>query len=101
MPWSGECFLSLVQVILAAVVALAVAAPSHLPEAAPAPAPAGYGYQAPTEATKVVQILKDDRSTASDGTYSVDVQAENGIVLSQSGSPSGPEGAIVASGQYS
>lgn len=77
------------------MVAVAVAAPSHL-EAAPAPA--GYGHSEPT---KVVAILKDTRTQDPDGTYSVDVEAENGIVLSESGSPTSPEGSVVVSGQYS
>lgn len=91
------------QVILAAVVALAVAAPNHLPPA-PAggygqgtPAP-GYGQETPAP---VVKILKDDRSQTPDGTFTLGVEAENGIVLTQSGSPTGPEGAVVSSGQFS
>lgn len=78
--------------------ALAVAAPNHLPAA---PVPAGYGSQAPEDVHEIVETLKDERSQDSDGTYSLAVEAENGIVLSMSGSPAGPEGAVVASGQYS
>lgn len=99
------CFLGVsvvftLQVILAAVVAMSVAAPNHLP---PAPA-GGYGYEKPVETVEpapVVKILKDDRSQTPDGTYSVGVEAENGIVLTESGSPTGPEGAVVSSGQFS
>ncbi|XP_071516421.1 cuticle protein AMP1A-like [Panulirus ornatus] len=50
---------------------------------------------------EVVPILKDDRVQEEDGTYSLDVETGNDIVLSQSGSPTGPEGAVVKAGQYS
>lgn len=83
------------QVILAAVLSVAVAAPAH---SEPAPAPAGYGYAPPVE---VVKIVKDDRSQGYDGRYTVEVAAENGISLAASGTPTGPDGAIVASGHYS
>ena len=82
------------QVILAFVFAVAMA--DH-PPPAPAPAPAGYGYAPPK---KVVKILKDDRQQGHYGGYSVDMQAENGIVLMVSGTV-GSEGAIVQSGHYS
>ncbi|XP_045593223.2 cuticle protein AMP1A-like [Procambarus clarkii] len=75
-------------VILAALVAVTVAAP--MPDSASS-----------AESVEVVPILRDDRVHEEDGRYSFDVETGNGIVLSQSGSPDGPEGTIVKSGSYS
>nr|XP_045593223.1 cuticle protein AMP1A-like [Procambarus clarkii] len=75
-------------VILAALVAVTVAAPR--PDSASS-----------AESVEVVPILRDDRVHEEDGRYSFDVETGNGIVLSQSGSPDGPEGTIVKSGSYS
>ncbi|KAK8388730.1 hypothetical protein O3P69_020615 [Scylla paramamosain] len=80
-------------VILAALLAVAVATP--VPESHETPS---YGYAPPPVPVK---ILKDERTQGPDGKYTLDVEAENGIVLSESGSPDGPEGAIVTAGQYS
>lgn len=70
-----------------------------------------YGYEPPpqsysapstrSEAIEVVPILRDDRQHSEEGSYNYDVETGNGIILSQSGSPSGPEGAVVKAGQYS
>lgn len=95
------------QVILSALAALAVAAPQYnLVEPAPQPQPS-YNLPAASsragsfEKVEVVPILRDDRVMEDDGRYSLDVETGNGIVYSQSGSPEGPEGAVVKAGQYS
>ncbi|XP_071516028.1 cuticle protein AMP1A-like [Panulirus ornatus] len=90
-------------VIFAALAAVSVAAPQ-------------YGYKPPepfyvtpaasnrafiVESEEVIPILRDDRIHEDDGRYTVDVETGNGIVFSQSGSPSGPEGAVVKAGYYS
>ncbi|XP_071516113.1 cuticle protein AMP1A-like [Panulirus ornatus] len=72
-------------VILAALIAVAFAAPK--PE---------YDHD-----THEVAIVRDDRVHEEDGTYSVDVESEDGISLSESGSPAGPEGSIVSAGEFS
>ncbi|KAK8740179.1 hypothetical protein OTU49_003084, partial [Cherax quadricarinatus] len=92
--------------ILAVAATVALAAPQagyQLPQPDPQPQPT-YGVPdasvksaAPVE---VVPIIKDQRTQNEDGTYTVDFEAGNGIVVAQSGSPSGPEGAVVSSGQY-
>ncbi|XP_064093995.1 cuticle protein AMP1A-like isoform X2 [Macrobrachium nipponense] len=46
-------------------------------------------------------ILRDERVHEDDGRYNFDVEAENGIRASESGSPDGPEGTIVSAGEYS
>ncbi|XP_042893854.1 cuticle protein AMP1A-like [Penaeus japonicus] len=89
-------------VIFACLIAVAVAAPQYAYET-PAPTPDapsasihnGYGA-----ATEVVPILKDDRIQEDDGRYSVDVETGNGIKLTESGSPDGPEGSVIKAGQY-
>ncbi|XP_045135719.1 cuticle protein AMP1A-like [Portunus trituberculatus] len=79
-------------IILAAVAAVALAAPQ-------------YSYSAPSrdssEERVHVPILKDERVHEDDGTYNVEVETGNGIVLAQSGVPAGPKGSVVKSGQYS
>ncbi|XP_042218182.1 cuticle protein AM1199-like [Homarus americanus] len=75
-------------VILAALAAVAVAAPKP-------------DYAHSEESAEHVAILKDVRVHEDDGRYSVDVETGDGIVLSQAGSPDGPDGAIVKSGSYS
>ncbi|XP_053639593.2 cuticle protein AMP1A-like [Cherax quadricarinatus] len=68
---------------------------------------APQGYSAPAAPTRyddsreVVPILKDDRVHEEDGRYNLEVETGNGISLSQSGSPSGPDGSVVKAGQYS
>ncbi|XP_045593243.1 cuticle protein CP14.6-like [Procambarus clarkii] len=79
-------------VILSVVVAVACAAPQY---AAP---------QAPTrysESSEEVAILRHDFVPGDAGAYKLDVETANGIVVSQAGAPSGPEGAVVKTGQYS
>ncbi|XP_037780464.1 cuticle protein AMP1A-like [Penaeus monodon] len=71
--------------IVLCVVAAAVAAPS-------------YGNDNSSE--REAEILRDDRVHGDDGRYNVDVETENGITLSQSGSPEGNNGAISKAGQY-
>nr|XP_045593218.1 cuticle protein AMP1A-like [Procambarus clarkii] len=79
-------------VILFAVATVAFAAPQ-------------YGYSAPpkssSEEVEFVPILKDERVHEEDGSYNLDVETGNGIVLSQSGSPDGPDGSVVKAGEYS
>ncbi|XP_042218318.1 larval cuticle protein LCP-17-like [Homarus americanus] len=79
-------------VILAALVALTTAAPQ-------------YNYSGSdedsSESKEVVPILRDDRVLGNDGSYNFDVETGNGIVLSRSGSPDGPDDSVVISGQYS
>nr|ADI59753.1 early cuticle protein 5 [Callinectes sapidus] len=53
------------------------------------------------DSTKVVKTVRDDRDHQGDGNYHLDVETENGIVLAQSGAPSGPSGTVVKAGQYS
>ncbi|XP_071516012.1 cuticle protein AM/CP1114-like [Panulirus ornatus] len=77
-------------VILAMLAALATAAPQY-------EAPRAPRY----ESREVVPILKDERIREDDGRYSVDVETGNGIILSQSGSPSTATGAVVKAGQFS
>lgn len=80
--------------IIAAVAAVALAAPQ-------------YSYSAPSsdssssEEIEFVPILRDDRVHEEDGTYNLDVETANGIVLAQAGSPAGPDGSVIKSGQYS
>ncbi|XP_037780486.1 cuticle protein AMP1A-like [Penaeus monodon] len=75
--------------IIACVAAVAVAAPQ-------------YNYDGPRAASsEEVAILRDNRVHEDDGRYNYDVETANGIVLSQSGSPDGDEGAVVKAGEYS
>ncbi|XP_042218193.1 cuticle protein AMP1A-like [Homarus americanus] len=76
-------------VILAALAAVAVAAPKP-----------DYS-QSSHESVEHVPILKDVRVHEDDGSYNFDIETGNDIVLSQSGSPDGPDGAVVKSGSYS
>ncbi|XP_042893853.1 cuticle protein AMP1A-like [Penaeus japonicus] len=88
--------------ILACVAAMAVAAPQYGYET-PAPtylAPAASIRDESVEVVEFVPILRDDRVHEDDGRYNLDVETANGISLSQSGSPDGPDGAIVKAGQY-
>ncbi|XP_042893827.1 cuticle protein AMP1A-like [Penaeus japonicus] len=89
--------------ILACVASLAVAAPQYGYET-PAPtylAPSASIRDESVEVVEFVPILRDDRVHEDDGRYNLDVETANGISLSQSGSPDGPDGAIVKAGQYS
>nr|XP_027239189.1 endocuticle structural glycoprotein ABD-4-like [Penaeus vannamei] len=90
-------------VILACVAAVAVAAPQYAYET-PAPtylAPAASTRDESAEMIEFIPILRDDRVHEDDGRYNLDVETANGISMSQSGSPDGPDGAIVKAGQYS
>ncbi|XP_037780487.1 cuticle protein AMP1A-like [Penaeus monodon] len=61
-----------------------------------------YNYDGPRAASsEEVAILRDNRVHEDDGRYNYDVETANGIVLSQSGSPDGDEGAVVKAGEYS
>lgn len=73
---------------------VAAAAPQY---AAPAPSPTRYSG----ESDEVVAILRDDRVQEDDGSYNFEVETDDGVKLSQNGSPSGPDGSVVKSGQYS
>ncbi|KAK3874687.1 hypothetical protein Pcinc_020397 [Petrolisthes cinctipes] len=84
-----------VGVILAAFVAVAFAAPQY--DYGP---PADHSDES-SEEIDVVPILRDDRVHEEDGTYNLDVETGNGIVLSQSGSPVGPDNSVVKAGEYS
>ncbi|XP_071516380.1 cuticle protein AMP1A-like [Panulirus ornatus] len=77
-------------VFLAVLVAVAAAAPQYSESPA-----------ARHDFSDEIPILRDDRVHEEDGRYSLDVETGNDIVLSQSGSPTGPEGAVVKAGQYS
>ncbi|XP_050700796.1 cuticle protein AMP1A-like [Eriocheir sinensis] len=77
-------------VILAALAAVALAAPRP-----------DKPYGASAESAEFIPILKDERVQEDDGRYNLDVETGNGIFLSQSGSPDGPDGSVVKSGVYS
>ncbi|MCL4144541.1 UNVERIFIED_CONTAM: hypothetical protein GTU68_047899, partial [Idotea baltica] len=80
------------QVVFASLLAIAVARPDY-PRPAPAPAPApAYAPPAPAPAPAYVKILRDDRVNPEAGSYSFDVETEDGIVRSESGSPLSIEG---------
>ncbi|XP_045593600.1 cuticle protein AMP1A-like [Procambarus clarkii] len=88
-------------VIIAAVAAVAVAAPQYqLPQTSYG-APAASSRSVSIDSVEVVPILRDDRVQEPDGRYSVDVETGNGIVLSLNGSPDGSDGAVIKAGQYS
>merc|ERR1712212_1375779 len=72
--------------IVVCLAALAVAAPD---------------YSSADSSEKGAAILRDDRVDGDDGRYNVDVETDNGISFSQSGSPEGDEGAIIKAGSYS
>lgn len=78
----------MLQVIIAALAAVALAAPR--PE-----------YADSHESVEHIPILKDERVHEDDGRFNLDVETGNGIYLSQSGSPDGPEDAVVMSGVFS
>ena len=88
---------------LAALAALAVAAPQY---SQPEPiksysAPAASTRESSFEIVEVIPILRDDRVMEEDGRYTLDVETGNGIILSQSGSPEGPDGSVIKAGSYS
>ncbi|XP_071516406.1 cuticle protein AMP1A-like [Panulirus ornatus] len=77
-------------VVLALLAAVATAAPQYS-----APQPPRYD-----DSHEVVAILRDDRVIEDDGRYNFDMEAANGIVVSESGAP-GADGAIASSGYFS
>ncbi|XP_047469309.1 cuticle protein AMP1A-like isoform X2 [Penaeus chinensis] len=60
-------------------------------------------YEAPAAraASDEIAILRDDRVIEDDGRYNFDMETANGIVMSESGSPVGDEGAINSAGSFS
>ncbi|KAK8740178.1 hypothetical protein OTU49_003083, partial [Cherax quadricarinatus] len=85
--------------IFAALASIAVAAPQYpLPETYGAPSPSSRAVS--VDSVEVVPILRDDRVQDENGKFNFEVETGNGISFSQSGSPDGPEGAVVKSGQY-
>ncbi|XP_063587502.1 cuticle protein CP14.6-like [Penaeus indicus] len=59
-------------------------------------------YEAPArDASDEIAILRDDRVIEDDGRYNFDMETANGIVMSESGSPTGDEGAINSAGSFS
>lgn len=93
------------QVILAAVATVAIAAPSFTGYEEPEPpkyvAPASSFRQETFSSVEHIPILRNDQVLEEDGHYNFAVETGNGIVISQSGSPSGPEGAVVKTGEFS
>ncbi|XP_042893833.1 endocuticle structural glycoprotein ABD-4-like [Penaeus japonicus] len=88
-------------IFFAVVASVAVAIPQY-PSPTPDPSPS-YGLPSSRGAAQleeVVPILRDDRVHEDDGRYNFDIETGNGISASESGSPDGPEGSIVSSGQY-
>ncbi|XP_042893830.1 cuticle protein AM/CP1114-like [Penaeus japonicus] len=108
--------------IFIALAAVATAAPQYgypspTPPTTPTPTP-GYSYEEPRQTylapgtrtagegegaekpVEAVPILRDDRVSNDDGSYTVDFETGNGIVASESGS-SNSEGNFVKSGHYS
>ncbi|XP_066943602.1 cuticle protein AMP1A-like [Macrobrachium rosenbergii] len=86
-------------VVALVTVALADDAPPNPSPSYGAPAPSGRA--AVDAALPLVATLRDARTQDEFGSFSVDFEADNGIVFSQSGSPSGPEDSVVKSGVYS
>ncbi|XP_050700754.1 larval cuticle protein LCP-30-like [Eriocheir sinensis] len=78
-------------VTLAALVSVAAAATQYAP-----PPPGSY-----EDSRDFIPILKDNRVQEDDGRYNLDVETGNGIFLSQSGAPDGPEGAVIKAGEFS
>ncbi|XP_068206543.1 cuticle protein AMP1A-like [Palaemon carinicauda] len=74
-------------VIIAALAAVAFTAPRR-------------DYDDPAFLAPEVSILKDDRVPTEEGEYNFEFETENGIRVSQAGSPDG-NGAIVKAGVYS
>ncbi|XP_042218167.1 cuticle protein AMP1A-like [Homarus americanus] len=80
-------------VVLAVLAAVATATPQYEEP----PAPTRYT----DSSLEHVPILRDERVQEDDGRYNVDFETGNGISVSLSGAPSGPEGAVSKAGQYS
>ena len=84
---------TLLQVVLATLATVAASATQY---AAPSPRPDSY-----ETSREYIPILKDNRVQEDDGRYNLDIETGNGILLSQSGAPDGPEGAVIKAGEYS
>ncbi|XP_069188745.1 cuticle protein AM1159-like [Procambarus clarkii] len=82
-------------ILAAAVCAVAFGAPraSHL-AASETSVPSDHN-------TTVVPILEDERTNDNNGTFTVNVKTGNGITMSRSGSPSGTNGSVVQTGEFS
>ncbi|KAK3854059.1 hypothetical protein Pcinc_039435 [Petrolisthes cinctipes] len=80
-------------VILATLAAVALAAPK--PDYAKAAA------RSAIDSSEEIQVLRHDLVMEDDGRYNLDVETANGIVVSQSGAPEGPDDAVVKSGSFS
>lgn len=74
------------QIVVAALLAVALAAPS---------------YDSSIDSSEEIPILRHDFVLEDDGRYSLDVETGNGIQVSQSGSPDGPEYSVVKAGYFS
>ncbi|XP_042218162.1 cuticle protein AMP1A-like [Homarus americanus] len=89
-------------VILVTLAVMATAAPQYNYQPSQNyGAPDASFRAASLDTIEVIPILRDDRVHEDDGTYSFDVETGDGIILSQSGSPRGPGGAVITSGEYS
>ncbi|KAL7638713.1 UNVERIFIED_CONTAM: hypothetical protein RMT77_010246 [Armadillidium vulgare] len=78
-------------IIFACLLALAVARPDAPRRSYSAPSQSVRSYSAPSQSVRsnsheVIEILRDDRFHPEDGKYSFDVETEDGIVRSESGS---------------
>merc|ERR1711970_1037626 len=78
--------------LLAALAAAAAAAPQNYRYAEPAP----RQILDSDESFEVIPILRDDRVQEEDGTYTVDIETGNGIVLSQAGDSSGEQQGVIS-----
>ena len=52
------------------------------------------------DSDEFIPILRDDRVSEDDGTYAFEMESANGIKIAQSGSPDGPEDAVVSQGGF-
>ncbi|KAK4326504.1 hypothetical protein Pmani_003029 [Petrolisthes manimaculis] len=75
-------------VILAFLVGVAAAAPKP-------------DYASVSSEEYGAKTLRREFIMEDDGRYNLDVETDNGILVAQSGSPDGPEGAVVKSGYFS
>lgn len=85
-----KCHLFPLQVILLALVAVTIARPDYHTHS-----------EEEEESVEHVGVLRDERVHDEDGRYNYDVETENGIVLSQGGSPTGEDNAVIKAGSYS
>ncbi|KAK4326472.1 hypothetical protein Pmani_002998 [Petrolisthes manimaculis] len=80
-------------VILATLAAVALAAPK--PDYTKAAA------RSALDSSEEIAILRQDLVMEDDGRYNLDVETANGIFVSQSGTPEGPDNSVVKSGSFS